>query len=202
MFAAFALTVVAGRVKRARVAYGGSQAFRSAHCDRAGADWQPGPGDRAHRDAGHDCGFHTPMTDMRATAAYRMQIAQNLLLRFWLETGATRRSAGAVMPPLSHHAEHASQLPARSTCARARGRRRLKRRHESARSSMSPEMAIYTDDIAAPRGAVGRYRLCACRRARLRGVDILPPSCGAGCQGGVSPRPTCRPSTITAASAR
>ena len=28
----------------------------------------------------------TPLSDMRATAAYRMQIAQNLLLRFWLET--------------------------------------------------------------------------------------------------------------------
>jgi len=32
----------------------------------------------------------TPMSDMRATAAYRMQIAQNLLLRFWLEASDKR----------------------------------------------------------------------------------------------------------------
>jgi xanthine dehydrogenase small subunit len=30
----------------------------------------------------------TPLTDMRASAAYRMQVAQNLLRRFWLETRA------------------------------------------------------------------------------------------------------------------
>ena len=29
---------------------------------------------------------YQPMTDMRATAAYRMQVAQNFLQRFWLET--------------------------------------------------------------------------------------------------------------------
>jgi xanthine dehydrogenase small subunit len=29
---------------------------------------------------------YTPLTDMRASAAYRLQVAQNLLRRFWLET--------------------------------------------------------------------------------------------------------------------
>jgi xanthine dehydrogenase small subunit len=28
----------------------------------------------------------TPLTDMRASAGYRLQVAQNLLQRFWLET--------------------------------------------------------------------------------------------------------------------
>ena len=28
----------------------------------------------------------TPLTDMRASASYRRQIARNLLYRFWLET--------------------------------------------------------------------------------------------------------------------
>jgi xanthine dehydrogenase small subunit len=27
-----------------------------------------------------------PLTDMRASAGYRLQVAQNLLRRFWLET--------------------------------------------------------------------------------------------------------------------
>jgi xanthine dehydrogenase small subunit len=31
-------------------------------------------------------GEFTPLSDMRASAGYRMQVAQNLLLRFWLET--------------------------------------------------------------------------------------------------------------------
>ena len=30
----------------------------------------------------------TPLSDMRASAAYRLQVAQNLLQRFWLETRA------------------------------------------------------------------------------------------------------------------
>jgi len=29
---------------------------------------------------------YTPLTDMRATANYRMRTAQNLLRRFWMET--------------------------------------------------------------------------------------------------------------------
>jgi xanthine dehydrogenase small subunit len=31
-------------------------------------------------------GDYTPLSDMRATASYRMRTAQNLLRRFWLET--------------------------------------------------------------------------------------------------------------------
>jgi hypothetical protein len=34
-----------------------------------------------------------PLSDMRASAAYRMQVAQNLLLRFWLETRAEMPAA-------------------------------------------------------------------------------------------------------------
>ena len=30
-----------------------------------------------------------PLTDMRASADYRLQVARNLLQRFWLETRAT-----------------------------------------------------------------------------------------------------------------
>jgi xanthine dehydrogenase small subunit len=45
-----------------------------------------------------------PLSDMRASAAYRLQVAQNLLLRFWLETRAddaldtSRTSVFSVMP--------------------------------------------------------------------------------------------------------
>jgi len=36
-----------------------------------------------------------PLTDMRASAAYRMQVAQNLLRRFWLETRSDAPLAAA-----------------------------------------------------------------------------------------------------------
>jgi xanthine dehydrogenase small subunit len=37
-----------------------------------------------------------PLSDMRASAAYRLQVAQNLLQRFWFETRATNAlQAGA-----------------------------------------------------------------------------------------------------------
>lgn len=35
----------------------------------------------------------TPFTDVRATAQYRMKVAQNLLYRFWLENGAQTQAA-------------------------------------------------------------------------------------------------------------
>jgi xanthine dehydrogenase small subunit len=45
-----------------------------------------------------------PLSDMRASAAYRLQVAQNLLQRFWLETRAadplpdSATSVWSVMP--------------------------------------------------------------------------------------------------------
>ena len=45
-----------------------------------------------------------PLSDMRASAAYRLQVAQNLLQRFWLETRAenplpaTATSVFSVLP--------------------------------------------------------------------------------------------------------
>ena len=40
----------------------------------------------------------TPLTDMRASAAYRLQVAQNLLRRFWLETRADDAAAASQRP--------------------------------------------------------------------------------------------------------
>ncbi|MEO7056132.1 MAG: xanthine dehydrogenase small subunit, partial [Caldimonas sp.] len=36
-----------------------------------------------------------PLDDMRASAGYRLQVAQNLLRRFWLETRAEQPMASA-----------------------------------------------------------------------------------------------------------
>jgi len=86
VFAAFSLTVVAGRVKQARIAYGGVAGIpkRAAATEQAlvGQPWTEATVRTAMAAMTAD---FTPLSDMRATAAYRMQIAQNLLLRFWLE---------------------------------------------------------------------------------------------------------------------
>ena len=51
-----------------------------------------------------------PLTDMRASAAYRLQVAQNLLRRFWLETRAAAQPLAAA----------ASDVCARDACTRTR----------------------------------------------------------------------------------
>jgi xanthine dehydrogenase small subunit len=54
-------------------------------------------------------GDFVPLTDMRASAAYRMQVAQNLLKRFWLET---RREAPLAASESSVWSTLAHALPA------------------------------------------------------------------------------------------
>ena len=57
-----------------------------------------------------------PLTDMRASAAYRLQVAQNLLQRFWLETRPTAplaASESSVWSSIAHvvPAPHAEATP-------------------------------------------------------------------------------------------
>jgi xanthine dehydrogenase small subunit len=86
--AAFALELGAdGRVSKARIAFGGMAATpkRAAAAEAAllGRVWD----EAAARGAmAALAGDYAPLSDMRASSAYRMQTAQNLLRRFWLET--------------------------------------------------------------------------------------------------------------------
>ena len=65
-------------------------------------------------------GDYQPLSDMRASADYRLQVAQNLLQRFWLETrrqdpltsGST--SVFSVMP---HHVPGVAAVPTQNTGA-------------------------------------------------------------------------------------
>ena len=86
VFAAYAITIGGGVVTSARIGYGGVAGIpkRAAATERALIDqpWNEATVRAAMQAMTHD---FTPMSDMRATAGYRMQIAQNLLLRFWFE---------------------------------------------------------------------------------------------------------------------
>jgi xanthine dehydrogenase small subunit len=83
---AFALTVDRGTITNARIAYGGMAATpkRALAVEAALIDE---PWTRETIDAAlnaYDQDF-TPLSDMRASAGYRMDVAKNLLVRFFLE---------------------------------------------------------------------------------------------------------------------
>jgi xanthine dehydrogenase small subunit len=85
--AAIALTVDRGVVSHARIAFGGVAGIpkRAINTESAliGKQWS----EASVREAMHAMtNDFTPMRDMRASAEYRMQVAQNHLLRFWYES--------------------------------------------------------------------------------------------------------------------
>jgi xanthine dehydrogenase small subunit len=87
--AGLAITLDAGVVASVRLAYGGMAATvrRAAQAEAAllGQPWTQASVRAAQAALAQD---FTPLSDMRASAAYRLQVAQNLLQRFWLETRA------------------------------------------------------------------------------------------------------------------
>jgi len=83
----FALRVEAGVVSEARLAFGGMAAIvkRAAQAEAAllGRPWSEASARAAADALAQD---FTLLSDMRASAAYRLQVAQNLMRRCWLET--------------------------------------------------------------------------------------------------------------------
>lgn len=86
---AFALRIEAGTVKNARICFGGMAETpkRASACEQVlnGNSWSQQTIDKAMQALQED---FTPLTDMRASAQYRMRVAQNLLQRFFLEQTA------------------------------------------------------------------------------------------------------------------
>lgn len=85
--AAIAIVVERGVVSHARIAYGGVAGIpkRAPHAEAAliGKAFSEAAVRSAMKALSNDV---TPMSDMRASAEYRMQVAQNHLLRFWHES--------------------------------------------------------------------------------------------------------------------
>jgi xanthine dehydrogenase small subunit len=85
--AAFAFTLEDGIVRDARIAYGGMAATpkRAAQAEAVlnGRAWDEAAVLDAMAALAKD---YAPLSDMRASSAYRMKTAQNLLRRYWLET--------------------------------------------------------------------------------------------------------------------
>jgi len=87
--AAFAFRLDGGIVREARIAYGGMAATskRAAKTEGYLKDkaWDEATLNQAMQLLAQD---YQPLSDMRASDAYRMKTAQNLLRRYWLETRA------------------------------------------------------------------------------------------------------------------
>jgi len=83
----FDVAVAGGKVASARLAYGGMAGIpkRAAQAEAAliGQPWTEATVRAAMEALTRD---FTPLTDMRASAGYRMQAAQNLLMKYFLET--------------------------------------------------------------------------------------------------------------------
>jgi xanthine dehydrogenase small subunit len=85
--AAFALRMDGDTIAEARIAFGGMAATpkRAAHAEALlqGGAWSEAQVQAAMAALAQD---YAPLSDMRASAAYRLRTAQNLLYRYWLET--------------------------------------------------------------------------------------------------------------------
>ena len=85
--AGMAIEVDGGKVKSIRLAYGGMAGIvkRAAHAEAAllGQPWTQASVRAAQQAMKQD---YQPLTDMRASDGYRLQVAQNLIERLWLET--------------------------------------------------------------------------------------------------------------------
>ncbi len=89
---AFTITLADGSVTEARVAFGGLAGTpkRAAHVERAllGQPWSEATVAAAAAEISQD---FTPMTDMRASAEYRLESARNMLMRYFSDlTGASQ----------------------------------------------------------------------------------------------------------------
>jgi xanthine dehydrogenase small subunit len=86
---AFAIDLAAGRVRSARVCFGGMAATprRASGCEQAlvGAEWTPATIARAAQSLAKD---FQPITDCRASQDYRVRVARNLLQRLFADTAS------------------------------------------------------------------------------------------------------------------
>ncbi|WP_295316797.1 xanthine dehydrogenase small subunit [Roseobacter sp.] len=95
----FSVQVEGGTVSRARIAFGGmSGTPQRAIATENALTGQPWTQDTVRRAMAAMSTDFTPMSDMRASADYRMQTARNMLLRCWHEDAGTPVSVLEVRP--------------------------------------------------------------------------------------------------------
>ncbi len=163
-------------VQAARLAFGGMAAVvqRAAHAEAAlhGQPWTEATVRQAMLALAQD---FTPLSDMRASAAYRLDVAQQLLWRFWLETrdqsplGASQLHVGQLPPAPAAASVSALQ---RGSSLAATGEVGTARAHESAALHVRGE-ATYVDDILEASGTLhAALGLSPVAHGTLLGIDV------------------------------
>ena len=119
--AGFAIELDGEIVKAVRLAFGGMAATvkRAAQAEAAlvGKPWSQASVDAAKLALAQD---FKPLSDMRASAAYRLQVAQNLIQRLWLETrtqGALSTEETSVWSVMPHGTRVTAVAPVRGAVA-------------------------------------------------------------------------------------
>jgi xanthine dehydrogenase small subunit len=101
--AAFTVRLTDGKVSAVRIAFGGMAATpkRAALAEAAllGQNWDEASVRAAMLALAQD---FAPLSDMRASSAYRMKTAQNLLYRYWLETRPEEPLAATSLRAFAH----------------------------------------------------------------------------------------------------
>ena len=172
--AAFSVELDGGVVRTVRLAFGGMAAVvqRAAKAEAAlvGQPWTMESIRAAQRALESD---FTPLSDMRASAAYRRQAAGNLLERFWVETGP---AGGASAPTTTPSASPSPVTPApqrRAMDVRTpEGEVGTGRAHESAHLHVAGE-ARYVDDLPELVGTLHcALGLSPVAHGRITGIDV------------------------------
>lgn len=95
----FSISVEAGKISKVCIAFGGMAGtpHRAHHVEQAliGAPWTDDTIAAARAEFAQD---YTPMSDMRASAAYRLEAAQNMLTRYFLESQGMATNVLEVTP--------------------------------------------------------------------------------------------------------
>ncbi|MES2900681.1 MAG: xanthine dehydrogenase small subunit [Pseudomonadota bacterium] len=103
--AAFALRLDGATIVEARLAFGGMAATpkraTAAEAALLGQSWDESSASAAMAALAQD---YAPLSDMRASSAYRMKAAQNLLRRFWFETRVDAPLAAGALDVFAVHA--------------------------------------------------------------------------------------------------
>ncbi len=171
----FAIEVANGHVTSARIAFGGMAAVPArAKAVEAALIGKPWTDETCEAAAGEFTNDFTPITDMRASAAYRMEIAGNLLRRYFRETEqplCLTRLVGVDATIAGARTDSAIRTEAAATDDIS-GAVRASRRHDSGHKHVAGE-AVFVDDIVAPNGMLNVYVAMSERaHARIIAMDL------------------------------
>ncbi len=182
----FDVRVENGIVAAARIAFGGMAAIpkRAAAVEAAlvGKPWTADTVESVLAGFGED---FTPITDMRASAAYRMQSARNLLRKYHLETAGPLSETrliglGATLGGPRRDSSLATGTAGIAAAGGIEGGVHTARRHDSGHKHVSGE-AVFIDDIPTPADTLAIHVAMSERaHARILAMDLSAVETAAG----------------------